>query len=54
VAAGTVLSQSPNAKELALKGSIVTLTVASSPVAVLCPDGSPVPVGGVCPAPTTP
>ena len=54
VAAGTVLSQSPNAKELALKGSIVTLTVASAPVAVLCPDGSPVPVGGVCPAPTTP
>lgn len=56
VAVGTVLSQSPNAKELALKGSIVTLTVASAPVAVLCPDGSSVPAGGVCPtpAPTTP
>jgi serine/threonine-protein kinase len=55
-AVGTVLSQSPNAKELALKGSIVTLTVASAPVAVLCPDGTSVPAGGVCPtpAPTTP
>lgn len=58
VPVGTVLSQSPDAKELALKGSIVTLTVASAPVAVLCPDGSPVPASGVCPSatatPTTP
>ena len=53
VPVGTVLSQSPDAKELALKGSIVTLTVASAPVAVLCPDGSPVPASGVCPSPTT-
>lgn len=52
VAAGTVLSQSPEAEELALKGSIVTLTVASTPVAILCPDGTPVPANGVCPAPT--
>ena len=56
VAVGTVLSQSPNAKDLALKGSIVTLTVASAPITVLCPDGSPVPVSGLCPTttPTTP
>lgn len=53
VPVGTVLSQSPDAKELALKGSIVTLTVASAPVAVLCPDGSPVPASGVCPSATT-
>jgi serine/threonine-protein kinase len=56
VAAGIVLSQSPVSTELALKGSIVTLTVASTPVSVLCPDGTPVPADGVCvtPVPTTP
>jgi serine/threonine-protein kinase len=51
VAAGTVLSQSPESEELALKGSIVTLTVASTPVSVLCPDGTPVPADGVCVTP---
>lgn len=52
VAPGIVLSQSPVAKELALKGSIVTLTVAIEPVVILCPDGSTVPKNGVCPSPT--
>ena len=54
-APGTVMFQSPDPDTLALKGSIVTLTVASAPVVVLCPDGSPVPASGVCPTiPTTP
>jgi len=52
VAVGTVLAQSPESKELALKGSIVTLTVASAPVAIICPDGTSVPWNGVCPSPT--
>jgi serine/threonine-protein kinase len=52
-APGTVITQSPFPGLLALKGSIVTLTVASAPVVVLCPDGSPVPNSGVCPS-TTP
>ena len=52
IAVGTVISQSPDSKELALKGSIVTLTVASAPIAVLCPDGSSVPANGVCPSPS--
>ncbi len=52
VAIGTVISQSPESTELALKGSIVTLTVASAPVAIVCPDGSSVPWNGVCPSPT--
>ena len=47
---GTVISQSPEPDTFALKGSIVTLTVASAPVAVLCPNGSPVPASGVCPS----
>ena len=51
-AVGTVLSQSPESKEFALKGSIVTLTVASAPVAIVCPDGSSVPWNGVCPSPS--
>ena len=50
VAVGTVISQSPESKEFALKGSIVTLTVASAPVAIVCPDGSSVPWNGVCPS----
>ena len=53
VAVGTVISQSPESKEFALKGSIVTLTVASAPVAIVCPDGSSVPWNGVCPSPST-
>jgi serine/threonine-protein kinase len=52
VAVGTVISQSPESTELALKGSIVTLTVASAPVAIVCPDGSSVPWNGVCPSPS--
>lgn len=52
VAPGTVLSQSPEPDQLALKGSIVTLTVASAPVTVLCPNGLPVPASGICPSPT--
>lgn len=52
VAPGIVLSQSPEPNALALKGSIVTLTVASAPVSVLCPDGTPVPASGVCPSST--
>ena len=51
-APGTVITQSPFPGLLALKGSIVTLTVASAPVVVLCPDGSPVPESGVCPSAT--
>lgn len=47
---GTVISQSPDSDTFALKGSIITLTVASAPVAVLCPNGSPVPASGVCPS----
>jgi serine/threonine-protein kinase len=55
VAPGIVLSQSPEPNALALKGSIITLTVASAPVSVLCPDGTPVPASGVCPStPATP
>ena len=52
VAVGTVLSQSPVSTELALKGSIVTITVASAPIAIVCPDGTSVPWDGVCPTPT--
>lgn len=52
VSPGTVLAQSPEADQLALKGSIVTLTVASAPVVVLCPNGSPVPASGICPSAT--
>jgi serine/threonine-protein kinase len=52
VAVGTVISQSPESTERALKGSIVTLTVASAPVAIVCPDGSSVPWNGVCPSPS--
>ena len=52
VAVVTVISQSPESTELALKGSIVTLTVASAPVAIVCPDGSSVPWNGVCPSPS--
>ena len=52
IAPGTVLSQSPEPDQLALKGSIVTLTVASAPVTVLCPNGLPVPASGICPSPT--
>jgi serine/threonine-protein kinase len=51
-APGTVITQSPFPDLLALKGSIVTLTVASAPVTVLCPNGSPVPASGICPSPT--
>jgi len=50
VAAGIVLAQFPETDVLAAKGSIVTLTVASTPVAVLCPNGKPVPASGVCPS----
>lgn len=53
-APGTVITQSPFPGLLALKGSIVTLTVASAPVVVLCPDGSPVPLSGVCPVAPVP
>ena len=52
VAAGIVLAQFPETDVLAAKGSIVTLTVASTPVAVLCPNGKPVPASGVCPSPS--
>jgi serine/threonine-protein kinase len=52
VAAGIVLAQFPETDVLAAKGSIVTLTVASTPVAVLCPNGNPVPASGVCPSPS--
>ena len=51
VAAGVVLAQFPETDVLALKGSIVTLTVASAPVVVLCPNGLPVPASGICPSP---
>lgn len=47
---GTVISQTPEPDTFALKGSIITLTVASAPVSVLCPNGSPVPASGVCPS----
>lgn len=52
VAVGIVLAQFPETDVLAAKGSIVTLTVASTPVAVLCPNGKPVPASGVCPSPS--
>jgi serine/threonine-protein kinase len=52
-APGTVITQSPFPDLLALKGSIVTLTVASAPVTVLCPNGSPVPASGICPSPSS-
>jgi beta-lactam-binding protein with PASTA domain/tRNA A-37 threonylcarbamoyl transferase component Bud32 len=53
VAAGTVTSQSPSAKKLALRGTTVTLVVASTPKPISCPDGTTVPWNEACPEPTT-
>lgn len=53
VAENTVLSQSPKAKTTALKGTIVTITVAITPADIVCPDGSSVAWDATCPA-TTP
>jgi serine/threonine-protein kinase len=53
VAAGTVTSQSPAAKKKALRGTTVTLVVASTPKPISCPDGTTVPWNEACPEPTT-
>ncbi len=53
VAAGTVVSQSPEAKETAVEGTIVTIVVAVTPEPISCPDGSTVPWDESCPEPPT-
>jgi serine/threonine-protein kinase len=53
VPAGTVTSQSPEAKKKTLRGTTVTLTVASTPKPISCPDGTTVPWNEVCPEPPT-
>jgi serine/threonine-protein kinase len=53
VAAGTVTAQSPKAKKMAVRGTTVTLTVATTPEPISCPDGTTVPWNEVCPEPTT-
>ena len=53
VAAGTVTSQSPDPKKMAVRGTTVTLVVAVTPKPISCPDGSTVPWDEACPEPTT-
>ena len=53
VAAGTVTSQSPAPKKMAVRGTTVTLVVAATPKPISCPDGSTVPWDEACPEPTT-
>ena len=53
VAAGTVTSQSPDPKKMAVRGTTVTLVVAATPKPISCPDGSTVPWDEACPEPTT-
>lgn len=45
----TVISQSPKAKTVAAKGTVVTLVVAKTPADITCPDGSTIPWDAVCP-----
>ena len=49
VALGTVLSQTPNAAELAIEGTTVTITVAGTPAPIVCPNGTTVPWNQTCP-----
>jgi serine/threonine protein kinase/beta-lactam-binding protein with PASTA domain len=51
VDAGTVVSQSPEAKETAVKGTTITIVVAVTPKPISCPDGSTVPWDETCPEP---
>ena len=53
VEAGTVVSQSPEAKETAVEGTTVTIVVAVTPEPITCSDGSTVPWDETCPDPTT-
>ncbi len=53
VEVGTVISQSPEAKETAVEGTTVTLVVATEPDPITCDDGSTVPWDEACPEPTT-
>ena len=50
---GTVVSQSPEAKETAVEGTTVTIVVATEPDPISCEDGSTVPWDEACPEPTT-
>lgn len=50
---GTVISQSPEAKETAVEGTTVTIVVATEPDPISCEDGSTVPWDEACPEPTT-
>jgi serine/threonine-protein kinase len=52
VAEGTVIDQTPAAKELAVEGTIITITVAKTPAPIECDDGSTVPWDEKCPEPT--
>lgn len=49
VAPGTVLSQTPAANELTLKGTTVTITVAGAPGLIICPNGTTIPADQTCP-----
>ena len=51
VAEGTVIDQTPAAKELAVEGTIITITVAKTPAPIKCDDGSTVPWDEKCPIP---
>ena len=48
---GTVIDQTPEAKELAVEGTIITITVATTPAPIKCDDGSTVPWDEKCPIP---
>ena len=52
VAEGTVIDQTPAAKDLAVEGTIITITVAKTPAPIKCDDGSTVPWDEKCPEPS--
>ena len=52
VAEGTVIDQTPAAKELAVEGTIITITVAKTPAPIKCEEGSTVPWDEKCPEPS--
>ena len=49
VAPGTVFAQAPAAGELTLEGTIVTITVAGAQSLIICPNGTTIPTGQICP-----
>ena len=49
VAPGTVFAQAPAAGELTLEGTTVTITVAGAQSLIICPNGTTIPTGQICP-----